>query len=215
MRVEPLKFAAAAIVIATASSWALPFVNQRAPTLDDRLVAPARFVTDEVSLRDQLASARVTWGDDVGRGFTGQRWVSSKEPWLWVGPYRGLLTVGGRGAREDGPSWRPCIWAHAAGPDTGPKARPLTIRFENLAPFGRLHGEVGLVDAGRDGGLVDFTVTVQGARPVRVPVSDTRGEKRWIAWEAPTPGSSVEFKITASSPDWRQLCFTAFAGAAR
>ena len=194
--------------LAVGSSWAWPLLAARAPTVDDAAVAPERFASAELSLRDHLSEAKVTWGDDAGLGFTGQRWVSGLQPWLWVGPYRGLATT----AR--GPEWRRCIWAHAAGPATGPKARPIRIRFDDLPPFTRVHGEAAILDVPREGGPLDFSVTVGTQRPVRRVLTDARGERQWTAWEAINVDGarSVTFEIAAASPDWRQFCFTAHLG---
>jgi hypothetical protein len=154
------------------------------------------------SLIDRLSDARVTWGDRSGR-YTGVRWVSGLEDWLWVGPHAGLVTT------DRGPEWRWCVWSHL--PKGGVVPTPLTIVFPVSAGMGRLHGEAAILDTPRDGADVTFEVSA-GEKRVAHTLRDARGENRWLPYELTVPDGATElrFHLTASNADWRHVCFTAF-----
>ncbi|MBT9554784.1 MAG: hypothetical protein IV100_02090 [Myxococcales bacterium] len=201
-----LKLSAAFLVVAIAAI-SLGTALTRTPP-DDALFprvtakSPATLQDGTVSLLDRLPEARVAWGDHSGR-YTGVRWVSGLEDWLWVGPHAGLVTT------DRGPEWRWCLWSHL--PKGSAVPTPLTITFPVPAGVGRLHGEAAVLDTPRDGADVNFEVSA-GEKRIAHTLRDARGENRWLPYELLVPGEATElrFRLTATNADWRHVCFTAF-----
>lgn len=205
-----LTLSAAFLVVATAAISIGTALTRTPP--DDALFprvmdpVPPNAPSESASLLDRLSDARVTWGDRSGR-YTGVRWVSGLEDWLWVGPHAGLVTT------DRGPEWRWCLWSHL--PKGGAAPSPLTIVFPVTAGMGRLYGEAAILDTPRDGADVTFEVSA-GERRVAHTLRDARGENRWLPYELMVPSGATElhFRLTAPNADWRHVCFTAFVSPA-
>ena len=201
-----LKLSAAAFVIATAV-WSVGAAVTRTPPNDAMFPKIGAHGASSVPavdapLLDRLGEARVSWGDHSGR-YTGLRWISGLQDWLWVGPHAGLVTT------DRGPEWRWCLWSHL--PKGGPGPTPLTITFPAAPGGGLLHGEAAILDSPRDGADVTFEV-IAGDKRVAHTLGDVRGENRWQAYELALPDVDAEptFRLTSANADWRHACFTAF-----
>lgn len=178
---------------------------------DDRRLELEQVMSRGVDLRDHLVTATVGYGEAGCTRWTGNRWECGLKPWLWVGRYQGTATRDGRA------SSRPCIWAHAE--SDGGKAVPLKIRFEHLPLGNVVRGEVALLDTPRSGGPVEFSVSIDGQRGVRMRLTDDKNQRYWRDYRIdtrPLRGRRVpiEFQITAKNASWRQVCFTGFLEAA-
>ena len=203
------------VLLAAAASvyaYLAPAVEEQlTPPLDDTVLPSVDYTDAGESLRDRLDTARVRYGRQTCETWTGNRWVCrGLAAWLWVGRHHGQATT------DRGVERRACIWAHPNG--KGKSSEPLSIVFPDVALGTDLHGEVALLDAARTGGPVDFSIRLGGKQRARVRVTDERG-RRWKRWTVPTDAeiaktADVEFQVSANDPSWRQVCFTAFVGAA-
>ena len=173
-------------------------------------VEPAPEGPAEVSLRDALSTAAARHGDRPCVR-SGDRFTCGASPWLWVGRYLGRVTS------NDGPAWRPCIWAHPPDP-RGNLPVPVTVTFPRVLLRGDLHGEAAILDVPHTGDPVAFTIRIGQRQRARLTLTDGRdGDRRWQTWTVPAGTEAgrredVTFEISTSHPSWRQVCFTAFVG---